>query len=402
MIDTIQRPLFVGVIGAGRLGGFHAQKLANNPNVKLLGVADPDPAARKRVALECGTESFADPMAMLDFLRADDMPLDAVVVAAPSLHHHAIGMDCLRRGVHVLMEKPLARTTREADELLHAAAAHGAVLQVGHVERFNPATRTAFPHLDSPRLIEASRTSGFTFRSMDIGVVLDLMIHDIDLVLSLNGSPISRVAASGMTLMGGHEDVADARIEFTDGCVATLHASRVSHTAARRMRVVTSNAMATIDFAARRTELVRPSRALLDGQLGADSLSPEELEHLKSNLHEQHLPLEIFEDDAVDALTLEQSEFFDAIQTNRFPRVSGREGRDAVALAHAILDDIERNAAGGDHEGEPLVKRAPVPFPGVSPAPGWNIITDAPAQEKESEAARFDENDLDETQRKAG
>jgi predicted dehydrogenase len=402
MIDMVQRSLRVGVIGAGRLGGFHAQKLANNPDVELIGVADPHMAAGKRVAQECGTESFADPTAMLDFLQADELSLDAVVVAAPSLHHHAIGMECLRRGIHVLMEKPLARTTREADELLHAASANGAVLQVGHVERFNPATRTAFPHLDSPRLIEATRTSGFTFRSMDIGVVLDLMIHDIDLVLSLNGSPIRRVAATGMTLMGGHEDVAHARIEFTDGCVAVLHASRVSHTAARRMRVLASNAMATIDFAARRTELVRPSQALLDGRLGSDSLSPEELERLKSNLHDEHLPLEIFEDDAVDALTLEQSEFFDAIRTNRFPRVSGREGRDAVALAHAILDDIQRNASSEDDDSDPLVDRAPVPFPGLSPAPGWNIISGAPSQEEDSEAARLDDDDLDETQRKAG
>lgn len=402
MIDIFQRPLRVGVIGAGRLGGFHAQKLAANADVELVGVVDPDVKARTRVAEQCETGSFSDAVSMIDLLDQKGESVDAVIIAAPSIHHHAIGMDCLERGIHVLMEKPLARTTREADELLHAAETYGAVLQVGHVERFNPATRTAFPHLDSPRLIEATRTSGFTFRSTDIGVVLDLMIHDIDLVLSLTESPILRVAATGMTLMGGHEDIADARIEFTDGCIATLHASRVSHTAARRMRVVSKTAMATIDFAARRTELVRPSQTLLDGQLGAESLSANEFELLKANLHAEHLPLEIFEDDAVDALVLEQAEFFDSIQSNRYPCVSGREGRDAVALAHAILDDIERNASCSDPVGQPLVERAPIPFPGVSPTPGWNIISDAPAAEDRSEVPNRDVDELDNKQRKAG
>lgn len=327
-----------GVIGAGRLGGFHAQKLAANPQTELAGVADPSEDARNGIADACKTQAYADSAELL-------AQVDAVIVAAPTIYHHTVGLDCLRRGVHVLMEKPLAPSVREADELVRAAKDNNVVLQVGHVERYNPALATASRHLQDPFHIDAVRASGFTFRSTDIGVVLDLMIHDIDVVLSLVDSPVTRVDAMGLSLLGGHEDVANARIDFANGCFATLSASRVSHTPARRMDVWSRRAFATIDFGARRTELMCPSEALLSGQFQVDSLTPDEVEHYKQHLHDEHLPLSEHTDEAVDALCLEQADFIEAITTGSTPRVTGDDGRNAVAIADSILRAIEHNTA---------------------------------------------------------
>jgi len=213
--------LRLAVIGAGRLGGFHAQKAAANPDVELVAVVDPVPAARNRVAAECHTRALADYRGLVG-------AIDAAIVAAPTRLHHRIGMDLAGEGVHLLVEKPLCSRLAEAEELVERAEKQGVVLQVGHVERFNPAFAAAAPYLVEPKYIEAVRASGFTFRSTDVGVVLDLMIHDIDLVLSLVGSPVQRVEAMGVSVLGGHEDAANARIQFASGCVATLSASRVS------------------------------------------------------------------------------------------------------------------------------------------------------------------------------
>ena len=173
------------MIGAGRLGGFHAQKLAAREDIELVAVADPLPANRQRVAAECHTEALADYTALLG-------RIDAAVVATPTTLHHRIAGRLLEAGVHVLVEKPLAASRREADELVAAARRRNVVLQVGHVERFNPAFQAVSPRVGNPKYIEAVRSSGFTFRSTDIGAVLDLMIHDIDLVLSLVGSPLRK------------------------------------------------------------------------------------------------------------------------------------------------------------------------------------------------------------------
>ncbi len=222
--------LRVAVIGAGRLGGFHAQKLAQLPEVELVGVADPVESQRSRVAAECRTAAFAD-------YRELCGRIDAAVVAVPTRLHHALGKELLRRGIHVLMEKPLTPTAAEADELVALARRQRLVLQVGHVERFNPALAAASPHLRSPHYLEAVRASGFTFRSTDVGVVLDLMIHDLDVVLSLVRSELRRVDAMGISVLGGHEDVANARLEFANGCVAALSASRVSYEPVRHMQI---------------------------------------------------------------------------------------------------------------------------------------------------------------------
>ncbi|MHB8898402.1 MAG: Gfo/Idh/MocA family protein, partial [Thermoguttaceae bacterium] len=242
------RPLRLAVIGAGRLGRFHAQKAAAREDVALIAVADPVHAQRQRVAAECGCRAVADYRELIG-------EIDGAIVAAPTFLHREIGMELLANGVHVLLEKPLAPSAGEAQELVDAATAGRLVLQVGHVERFNPAFTASAAHLRDPRYIEAVRTSGFTFRSTDVGAVLDLMIHDIDLVLSLVRSQVHHVDAIGFSLLGGHEDVANARVEFENGAVASLSASRVSYQALRQMSVWTSRAHTTIDFASRTTSV---------------------------------------------------------------------------------------------------------------------------------------------------
>ncbi len=238
------------------------------------------------------------------------------------------------------MEKPLCTTRTDADDLVSVARRRGLVLQVGHVERFNPAFHAAASKVQNPRYIEAVRASNFTFRSTDVGVVLDLMIHDIDLVFSMVNSPLRKVEAFGASVVGGHEDVANARLEFESGCVASLSASRVSYEAVRRMHVWSGESFVAIDFATRTATTVRPSEALLKRQFSVESLTPEQLEHCRAHFAEEHLPRESQTFDAVDALALEIDDFIESIRTPRPPRVSGEAGRDALAIAEEILARI--------------------------------------------------------------
>ena len=325
--------LRIAVIGCGRLGGFHAQKLSQRDDVVLVAVVDPVAENCQRVAMECRTEARADYAGLID-------QIDTAVVAAPTSLHHRMACELLEAGVHLLVEKPLCTTRVEADELVAAARRRQVVLQVGHVERFNPAFQAALPHLASPKYIEAARANGFTFRSTDVGVVLDLMIHDIDLVLSLVRSPMRKVEALGISVLGGHEDVANARLEFECGCVASLSASRVSYEPVRRMQAWSARVLAEVDFAARTTTLVRPSETLLRRQFDVDALTPEETEYHRGHFAEEHLPREQITHDAVDALALEIDDFVESIRTAREPRVNGEAGRDALDVAEQILTRI--------------------------------------------------------------
>ena len=358
------------VIGAGRLGGFHAQKLAAMEQVELVAVVDPVAAQRNRVAAECGTEALADFRPLLG-------RVDAVIVAAPTLLHHQLGLEFLTRGVHVLMEKPLAPNLAQADELVKAARTGGAMLQVGHVERFNPALDAVLPHLDSPKYVEAVRASGFTFRSTDVGVVLDLMIHDLDLILSLVRSDVVRVQALGLSVLGGHEDVAHARLEFECGCVANLSASRVSYEATRQMQIWSPASYASLDFASRKASVVLPSETILRRQFDVDSLSDQQIAYYRQHLLEEHLPRQVIEAPAVDALALEVGDFIESIQTGRSPRVTGEQGRRAVAVAEQILDRIHAHA--WDDRADGPIGPLAAPRPSIIPAPHWHLAPSATA-----------------------
>lgn len=370
------RNLRVAVVGAGRLGGFHAQKLAAMPEVDLLGVVDPQPAARNRIAQLCSCRALSDHRSLLD-------EIDAAVIASPTCYHHAIGRELIEKGIHLLVEKPLCPSAAQADDLVALAEQKGATLQVGHVERFNPALRAAAPYVRDPKYIEAVRSGGFTFRSTDIGVVLDLMIHDIDLVLSLVRSPVRRVEALGLSVVGGHEDVANARIHFESGCVATLSASRVSRHPVRQMQVWSARAYATIDFASRTTRVVEPSAVLRRRRFDVQALTDEQVEHYKEHFLDEHLPEQTLESAPVDALAAELDDFIQSIRTPRIPRVTGAQGRDAVAVAEQVLNRIASHA--WDEEADGPVGPLAIPRPSVIPAPHWHLApTEAPIERKEA------------------
>jgi predicted dehydrogenase len=365
--------LRAAVIGVGHLGRFHAEKLARSEGVRLVGVVDPVEDRRLRVAAECHTQPFADHRSLAG-------QIDAAVIAAPTRLHHDIALDLLDRGIHLLVEKPLAATAAEADDLVKAARRRRLVLRVGHVERFNPALGPLRADLADPKYMEAVRAGPFTFRSTDVGVVLDLMIHDIDLVLSLVPSRVRKIEALGLSVLGGHEDVANARLEFDSGCVAVLSASRVSCHSVRRMHVWTPRAFAAVDFAARTSTLVRPDSTLLDRRFDLDCFAPEAAEQ-KERLLEALLPREERHSEPVDALLLELNDFLDSVRQcgTAAPgcasvACSGEQGRDAVALAERILARIAAHA--WDDQPDGLVGPLATARPSVLPSPHWQLQRD--------------------------
>ena len=372
------KPLRIAVVGAGHLGRIHARILSGLEGFSLVGIADPVEANRRETAAAYQTEACADFRQLLG-------RIDAAVVATPTKYHHAVALELLRQGVHLLVEKPLASTRAEADELVDAARRHGALLQVGHVERFNPAFNAALPHLRDPKYIEAVRRGGFTFRSTDIGVVLDLMIHDIDLVLSLVQSPVRRVEALGVSLFGQHEDVANARLYFESGCIASLNASRASHTAARTMQIWSRQTFAGLDFATRTASLVRPSETLLRREIDVDRLPVEEKLRIKDGFMAEHLPVEQIQAEPCDAITAELQDFAGSIRAGRAPRVTGEHGRDAIAVAERILLQIATHAWDGAAEGP--VGPQVLPMTPTIPAPHWKLGAKLPVASNEPRKA---------------
>ena len=279
------KPVNVAVVGVGHLGRIHARILSGLPQFSLVALVDPVAENLEGAVRDYGAPGYRDPRE----LRG---PLDAAVIATPTRFHHQVATELLGRGVHLLVEKPLASTYEQSCQLVDLARRCGAVLQVGHVERFNPAFAAALPHVGMPKYISAVRRSGFSFRSIDVGVVLDLMIHDIDLVLSLVRSPLRQVEALGLALFGRHEDVANARLSFENGCVAELSALCASRMPARSLEIWSQRGMASLDFTARTAAVVRPSQTIVRRELDVERLSAPEREVLKDKLLTEHLPVE--------------------------------------------------------------------------------------------------------------
>ena len=346
--------LRLGVVGVGHLGKEHARILAGMSDVELVGVADPNGAQAGAVADRCGARAYPDHRALFG-------AVDAVVVAAPTVHHHAVAGEFLSRGVHALVEKPLTADPGQADELVSAAGRHGAVLQVGHVERFNPAFEELQRRPLRPRYIAAERCGGFTGRSVDVGAVLDLMVHDLDLVLTLVRAPVRSVEALGVSVLSGHEDVARARVTFVDGCVADLTASRVHPAPVRRMQVWGAEGFAGVDFACRKLTLAQPSAAVRAGRADPRHAGPEILASLRTELFGRHLEILEVECSGGDQLTAELRNFLDCIRSGGRPRVGGEDGRAAVALASRVIDSLRLHAwEGGPGPAGPSQLPAPV------------------------------------------
>jgi predicted dehydrogenase len=315
----VRARLPVGVIGVGALGQHHARHLAQLEEVRLVGVCDVDAGRAAKIAAELGTAAFVE----IDDLLAR---AEAVTVAVPTPAHAEVGLRALEFGVPVLMEKPLAATLAEADRLISAANGQQVQLQVGHIERYNRALRAAEPYLDSPRYIESLRIAPFQPRGTDVAVVLDLMIHDLDLVLHLTGgSTATEVRASGITILSSHLDLANARVEFANGAVALATASRVSRERIRRLRLFQPNGYLSLDLASGVGEFmrVRPGWQPGTGRELADVV--------------ERIVLEAPE---ADALALELQSFVHAVRGQREVVVRGEEGRAALALALRVADAV--------------------------------------------------------------
>lgn len=308
------------VVGAGYLGRFHAQKFAALPDCELVGVADPSAEARERLRAELGVPGFADHRELLG--RAD-----AVSIATPTSLHHAVAREFLAAGAHVLVEKPITTTVAEARELIALAAARRLVLQVGHLERFNPVILAVADRLENPRFIESNRLAPFQTRGTDVSVVLDLMIHDIDLIEHIVRSPIASIDAIGAPVFTDEIDIANARIRFANGCVADVTASRISLKAERKLRVFQADAYLSIDLQQKLLSIVRKPEVIEEGVLP------------KVNLEERSF-------DPGDALLEEIRSFVGTVRAGGVPVVSGEDGLRALETATRIAELVHHGAAG--------------------------------------------------------
>ena len=319
----------IGVIGVGHLGSLHAKMLAAIPDVTFGGVTDADASKAAALAAELKTQVFPTMDALLD-------RVEAVTVAAPTSAHHAIALHALKRGKHVFVEKPITETVAQAEELCSAAAAGKLVLQVGHVERFNPAILALESYRLAPMFVESHRLAQFNPRGTDVAVVLDLMIHDIDLILSFVHSPVKQVDASGIAVVSDSVDIANARLQFDNGCVANVTASRISQKKMRKMRLFQQNGYISIDFSQGIAEvfrLVESEDEHIEGTLM--------LGELGSGKHRRKIVYEQPEVKEVNALRYELESFARCIARGERPIVSGDDGRRALEVANLILRKIE-------------------------------------------------------------
>lgn len=309
-------PLRAAVIGVGYLGSFHAQKYASIPDVQLVGVADTDPARAGAVAASLGVTPHGDHRELIG-------QVDAVSIAVPTQFHHCVARDFLAAGVHVLIEKPITVTIEEADELISLAASRGVVFQVGHLERFNPVLMAIDGILSEPLFVESVRIAPFKPRGTDVNVVLDLMIHDIEIIQHIVRSEVKRVDAIGAPVFTGEEDIANARILFENGCVANVTASRISLKSERKMRIFQRDAYITLDF---------QNRKVLVAKKGSGELFPG-IPNVR--VDERELG-------EADPLLREIESFIAAIRNGTAPEVSGLDGRMALSTALTINNTLGR------------------------------------------------------------
>ncbi len=316
-------PVRIGVIGAGGLGHHHIRILRDLQGPDFAGFFEERPERAAKVAAELGVRAFDSLDALLD-------AVDAVTIVVPTPAHFAVAERVLSRGIHALIEKPIATSLDEADEMLRLAALHGALIQIGHVERFNSAVRAALPYVDAPRFIESNRLAPFNPRGADVAVVLDLMIHDIDLVQTLVGGKASAVSAVGVPVLTPFVDIANARLSFDTGAVANITASRVSRERMRKLRIFQQSGYLSLDLAAGNGEFFR-----LRGDIDVATLA---MAPLSLEQFVERIPLEA---DEGNALLLEFESFIAAVRGEANVPVTGEAGREALAVALRIVADIE-------------------------------------------------------------
>ncbi|MCA9323219.1 MAG: Gfo/Idh/MocA family oxidoreductase [Planctomycetes bacterium] len=330
--------LKVAVVGAGRLGSIHARVVSDVEGANLIAVVDPTASSRETLAAAHGTRAFASD----EELPAD---LDAAIVATPTRAHHEVTCRLLRRGVSVLVEKPMATNRDEAEEMIARAAEARCVLMVGHSERFNPVIRALDAYRIEPRFVDCQRVSPFSFRSTDIGVVLDMMIHDIDIILHLVRSEVTGVHAVGVPVIGEHEDLASARLAFANGSVANITASRMALKTERTIRLFAKRFYATLDLAQKKGRIIRPGPALesgdfdLEAEMAKGTANP--LEFMMRGLVRME---ELVVADA-EPLHEEDAAFLDAVRRGIAPPVTGEDGLAALVCAQRIIDSLKDHSS---------------------------------------------------------
>ncbi|MFM8708859.1 MAG: Gfo/Idh/MocA family protein [Planctomycetia bacterium] len=332
--------LKVAVVGCGHLGTIHARLLAARADAELVAVVDPLAESRQRVAEAHGCAALGNPLDLVG-------RVDAVVVAAPTSLHAAVALPLLERGLDLLIEKPIAADVEEAARIVAAADRHGRTVAVGHVERFNPAWRMAVEKCGRIVAVDSARLAPFTFRSLDVGVVLDLMIHDIDLVLSLEPGRLERIEAHGITATGGHEDAVRARLVFSAGLVADLAASRIHPTLSRRVSLWGTEAVVAADFNAKTVEVVSASSAVRSGAFVAADVPPAERVALKDRFFTDILPRETLAVPDANAIACEHDDFLAAVRSRREPLVTAAAGAAALDVAMRVLEGLRCTRLGG-------------------------------------------------------
>ncbi|NLB35426.1 MAG: Gfo/Idh/MocA family oxidoreductase [Elusimicrobia bacterium] len=303
----------VGVIGTGHLGVHHARIYTELEGCELVGVSDINEKAGRKTANKHRTEYYKNYQDLIE-------KVDAVSIVTPTETHHRIGLDCLRAGVNTMIEKPVTNIPADAEELIAEAEKNNCILQVGHVERFNGAVKKVREYITEPRFIEVNRLSPFPARSLDIGVVLDLMIHDIDIILSFVHSPVKTIVAVGSSVFSDKEDIANCRIEFENGCAANITASRISYKSERKFRVFESDRYISLDYGKQEFVVYRKKKEKIT--------SPADIERIVPRFSK------------TEPLKEELRDFIDCISTGSSPMVSGHHGLTALKLALEITGKI--------------------------------------------------------------
>lgn len=317
----------IGVIGVGSLGYHHVRLLRDMAGVQLAGFVEIRPERAELVERELGVRSFSDMDALLD-------EADAVTIVVPTPAHFAVASAALKRGKHVMIEKPITTTLEEADELLELAEENGVLIQTGHVERFNRAVRGALPYVNQPRFIESDRLAPFSLRGSDVAVVLDLMIHDIDLVLTLVGAGASDITAVGVPVLTPMVDIANARVTFSSGAVANITASRISRERVRKIRIFQPSGYLSLDLASGSGEFFKLKGVPDIAAIAAGGNTPDLTDFV------ERVKIEAPEG---EPLKMELESFASAIRGDTPLVVSGEDGRRALQVALRIVTDIERN-----------------------------------------------------------
>lgn len=334
--------LKTAVIGAGHLGKIHTRLLKSMPGFELVAVAESNPKSREAIATEFQVPCLAD-------FKSLENKIDAAVIATPTSVHLETALWCLEHGIHCFVEKPLVRSSRQADILVQVALHRNLTLQVGHVERFNPAWQAIKPFAEKISYIEARRTSSYSGRSTDIGVVFDLMIHDLDLVLDCIDSPVTTVSASGQAILGQHEDWAEARLQFANGAVANLYASRVNRQATRQMSLSGQGFSAEIDFSKATCDIMEACEEITQRTFCAEKLPEDERRAIQTTLFEQLLPYRTIPTIPGNAIELELKNFRESIQQQKPPIVTGKCARNVIEVAERVLEALTKSTRQRSH-----------------------------------------------------